>query len=300
MKKKVIILGASGFIGQALRKYFFSKGYEVVGFSRRVSEGIHYWNPEKEEIEVALLEDADLVINLAGESIFGRWNRSKKERVYESRVHTSHFIVKCLTSLKKRPKLYIAASAMGYYGNESAKEVTEKSGCGQGYLAELCYAWEESARPLEKYMRICFARFSLILGEEGGILKRMLLPFKLGIGGKLASGEQWMSWMAIDDLVRAMEHLLFHEEIEGAVNFSSPYPVKNNQFTKSLARWVRRPAFCTLPKLLLQLLFGEAAEVYLGSLQVKPVRLLESGFVFEYPSLESALKKYLPIKSEMV
>lgn len=288
MKRKIAIFGGSGFIGKELEFYFLEKGDEVITYSRKARN----WDPEIEYIDLSSLKGVDVVINLAGESIFGRWTKEKMARMRNSRLIPTAFLVKVLKNLPLPPKLYIGASAMGYYGNHCTEALTEKSEPGNDFLADLCLAWEKCAQPLHEVMRICFARFGLVLGK-GGALQKMVLPFKLGIGSEIGSGKQKISWIAVDDLTRAMEHVIFHEEIKGGINFTSPSTVSNHEFSVALAHAVRMPVLFTVPQWVLHFLFKEGSVIYLSHLQVTPEVLMKSGFIFHYPTLELAFKKYI-------
>lgn len=275
---KIAITGGTGFIGTHLVSYLEKKGHELRLLSR--------------QLETAPLEGTDLVINLAGETIFGRWSEGKKERIRSSRIETTHSLCNFLLNLKNPPPLYIGASAMGYYGDRKEETLTEESSPGNDFMAQVCVEWEGAAAPLvNKNIRTLFTRFGIVLGD-GGALKYMEKSFRMGMGGYLGDGKQLMSWIAVDDLSAAIEHLIHHQEISGPVNFAAPEAVTNQEFAQTLGKLLHRPTFA-IPKFALSMLFGEGAEIFLSSTHIYPKRLLDSGFQFHYPTLEQALKKYL-------
>lgn len=294
---KIIIAGASGFIGFHLGSFLRKKGHELTFLSTQQRPDAHLWNPEQRQIDPSILEGTDVVINLCGESIFGRWTEEKKEKIRKSRLVPTEFLCETLLKLTSPPSLYIGASATGYYGDRGDEILTENSPQGSGFLAQLCGDWEAIPQKLhERKIRVVSARFGVILGRGGGALKSMETPFRLGLGGKLGTGEQYMSWMAIDDLLEAVHHILERPELSGSINFVAPLPVTNLEFTKTLARVVRMPALFPVPAGILKLFLKSAArEAFLSSLRVYPEHLLKSGFVFKYPDLLSALKKYICI-----
>lgn len=282
---KIVIAGGRGFIGRAIATYF--KEHQLIILSRTPNQG-HYWNPDARQIAPHLMDGADVVINLAGESILGRWNQDKIERMRESRFKATNF----LTELMKRhpPKLYLGASGMGYYGDRGQELLTEKSPSGHSYLAEICRIWEQIPKQLTEVRQV-YMRFGLILGQ-GGALAKMLPLFKLGLGGILGDGSQIMSWMAINDVCGAIKHIINHSEISGPVNFVAPQTVTNKEFTKTLGRVLRRPTFFGVPKWALKMLYGAGQEVFLTSLNLTPKVLLDSGYQFQYPQLENALRSF--------
>ncbi len=296
--KKVVIAGGSGFIGQALTSYLSARGFELALLSRKPKEGEFFWDPESKQIDPSIFDGAEAVINLAGENILGRWNQKKMEKIRSSRLHTTQFLCDTLLKLKTLPKVYLNASAIGYYGDRGEEILTETSQSGHGYLAELCREWENIPTQLsQKGVRVVLMRFGLVLGEDGGALKLMEKPFKMGVGGSLGKGAQIMSWIALDDVVRAIEFLLQRDDLSGPINFASPKALSNLEFTKVLARLLHKPAPMPIPKFALGMLFGSGAEVFLASAHVHPERLLSSGFQFSYPDLGECLKKYLRLNS---
>ncbi len=291
---RIVITGSSGFIGSKLATFFKNRGDELVLLSRHPKEEEHFWDPESKQIDASLLKGADVVINLAGESILGRWNQQKMEKIRTSRFTATQFLCDTLQSLDQLPSVFINASAIGYYGDRGEELLTEKSASGHGYLAEVCREWEKIPSNLtQKGVRVVLARFGLVLGEEGGALKLMEKPFKMGMGGALGKGTQIMSWIAIDDLIEAIAFVIQNPSLVGPVNFTAPGAVSNLEFTKQFAALLHRPAPMPIPKFALSMLFGSGAEVFLASAHVQPDCLLKAGFSFQYPDLEGALKKYL-------
>lgn len=293
---KIVITGSTGFIGTHLVPYFASEGHTLVLLSRNPSQPhAHYWNPEKREIDPSILEGSDVVINLTGESILGRWTPKKMEQIRDSRIHATQFLCDTLLSLSILPKLYIGASAIGFYGDRPQEILDETSSSGQGFLAEVCRLWEGIPASLAATgVRVALTRFGIVLGD-GGALKQMDKAFRMGMGGALGSGEQIMSWIAIDDVCNAMKHIITHPELEGPINLVAPHPISNLIFTQTLGKVLHRPTMVPVPKFALNLLFGPGAEIFLSSTDVRPERLTESGFSFQFPHLEDALKKYLII-----
>ena len=291
---KIALMGGSGFIGNAIRRFFEEKGHEVVNFSRHPKSNEHYWDPETQDIELKFLEGSDVIINLAGDSIMGRWTDEKLERIRRSRFLATRFLAKTILKLETAPKLYIGASAIGYYGDDRSGNLTEESSSGEGVLAEIARTWESLAQPIkEAGIRTVFARLGIVLGKEGGALKKMKTPFSLGLGGVVGNGKQFYSWISIDDLCRAIDFVIEHKEIEGPVNFTSPNPVTNRKFTKTVGEILHRPTVVDTPKFALHLLMGKAAVILLSNLYVVPEKLLKHGFVFTLPNLEDACRKYL-------
>lgn len=294
---KILISGASGLIGSILKPFLSTGGHTVYQLERHSSSDPHsiFWQPHSGEIEQDKLEGLDAVIHLAGESVMGRWSTDKKERILKSRVQGTRLLVDSLSRLKEPPKVLICSSAVGYYGDRGSEVLTEAASAGKGFLAEVCQAWEaEAARATEAGIRTVMARTGIVLSAQGGALATMLPPFQLGLGGKLGTGRQYMSWIGIDDMIRAFYHCLYTESLSGPVNFVAPNALTNSRFTESLARVLRRPAFFQVPQFALALAMGQSAdEMLLASTRVEPGQLLNSGFVFDYPQLEAALRHEL-------
>jgi uncharacterized protein (TIGR01777 family) len=234
---------------------------------------------------------------LVGENIAaGRWTAERKRHILQSRIDSARLLAEFFAQAgQKKPKVLISASAVGIYGDRGEEELRESSSTGTGFLAEVGRAWEEATAPaVAAGIRVVNARFGTVLSRDGGALAKMLPPFKIGLGGILGNGKQWLSWLSIHELPSIIEHLLCHEELNGAVNLTTPHPVTNREFTKTLAKILCRPALVPAPRFLLQLLFGEMAkELLLASTKVRPVRLLESGYVFKFPELDAALRGLL-------
>lgn len=294
---KIVIAGSNGFIGSHLAAYFEERGYDLVLLSRKPTGPYgHYWNPEKNQIEPSLLEGADVVINLSGENILGRWSEKKKELIRESRYLSSQLLCKTILGLSMPPSLYIGASAVGYYGDRGVEIMTESSSPGEGFLAEVCCYCEKIPDMLStKAIRVVFARFGIVLGD-GGALKHIEKAFRMGMGGVLGSGKQIMSWIAIDDLGSAIDHVIQQLEIAGPVNFTAPGALTNQEFTRIIGKLLNRPTLVPIPKFALSMLFGEGAEMFLSSIDAKPQKLLASGYVFKYSLLEEAMKRYLKLE----
>lgn len=294
---KIVITGSSGFVGSKLVSFFKEQGHELVLLSRSPEEGEQFWDPQARQIDPSILVGTDVAINLAGESILGRWNQKKMERIRKSRMDATQFLVDSLIHTNTLPRLYLNASAMGYYGDRGDEVLTEESPSGHGFLAEVCRQWESIPAPLsEKGVRVVFMRFGLILGD-GGALKLMEKPFRMGMGGALGKGSQIMSWIAIDDVAAAIDFIIGHEKISGPVNFTAPGALSNLEFTKTLADLLGKPAPMPIPKFAISMIFGSGAEVFLSSVHMHPERLLKSGFQFQYPELEPCLKKYLRLNA---
>jgi uncharacterized protein (TIGR01777 family) len=296
---RIAITGSTGLIGSVLVTDLTAAGHEVTRVVRSagaVGAGEINWDPAAGKIDAAGLEGHDAVIHLAGESIAGLWTRSKKRRILESRVRGTRLLCETLARLGKPPRILLSASAVGYYGDHPPTDVVdEKSGPGFGFLAKTVVAWEGAALPaIEAGIRVVYLRFGMVLSARGGALGAMLPLFRLGLGGRLGGGRQVVSWIAASEVPIVVRHLLGRDEISGPVNLVSPLPVTNDEFTRTLARALRRPAFFRLPAHLLRLVGGEMAqELLLNGARVEPTRLLESGYHFSYPVLESALRREL-------
>lgn len=287
---RILITGASGLVGTALTSFLQEKGH-VVGKVVRNKKGEKnevFWNPMTGQGEVELFEGWDVVIHLAGESLSnGLWTKDKKKRILDSRVVGTKNLVKVLDSCKNPPKVFISTSAVGFYGNREGR-ITEESSSGEGFLSDVCIGWEKAAKGWKnEKTRIVIARFGLVLSGEGGFLKVMRSLFLWGLGGKMGSGQQFMSWISLEDLVRALYHIIEKEELRGAVNMVSPYPIRQEAFAKTLAKALRRPCFFSIPKGLL--LGAKAKELILPSLEVYPVKLQRTGFTFKDQDLSAFL-----------
>ena len=291
---KVCVMGATGFLGRALCAGLEQSGITVHRYSRSMRPGFVTWDPASGEIDSEPLEGADAVVNLAGEDIAGgRWNAARKQVLRDSRLQSTQLLVSTLGKLKRPPGVLVNASAVGFYGHRGEDAVFEQSAPGQGFLAELCQAWEAAAMPaLQRGIRVVIPRFGIILSTHGGALARMLPAFKLGVAGKLGGGKQFMSWIALSDAVSVLRFLLT-TEVFGPVNAVAPEPVTNEEFTETLGRIVRRPTLLTVPVFALKATLGELSQVLLEGANVRPRVLDELGFRFDYPRLEDALEALL-------
>jgi len=295
----ILVTGSSGLIGSALIPSLLEKGHRVTRLVRHAlktgAEEIQ-WDPDAGTIDLPKLEGMEGVVHLAGDPIAaGRWTPQKKARIRDSRVKGTKFLAESLARLQQPPKVIVCASAIGYYGNRGNEILREESAPGTGFLAEVGQQWEKAAEPAaQRGIRVVNLRFGIVLSPRGGALSMMLVPFKMGMGGNLGSGKQVMSWVAIDDVIGAIHHVLATQGIRGPVNVVAPHPVTNGEFTKTLGSVLRRPTFFQVPALAARLLFGELAdEALLASARVEPTRLLGSGYSFQYPDLEGALRHLL-------
>lgn len=297
---KVIVSGATGFIGSRLCERLAGNGHRVVRLTRRpVSEGADAirWDPEEGRLDAHDLEGIDAVVHLAGEGIGDhRWTESHKARVLDSRVRGTRLLAEAIASLDQPPSVLVSGSGVHYYGDRGDEELTEDSSAGGGFLAEVVQQWEASTEPASRAgIRVVTTRSGVVQSPEGGALRRALLPFKFGLGGKLGSGRQWFSWITREDEVGAIEFLLEHETVAGPVNLTAPNPVTNAEFTRVLAAALNRPAVFTVPPFALRLMFSSemADEMLLMSLRVLPAKLQEAGYRFQDPEIEPALRRLL-------
>lgn len=296
---KILISGSHGLVGKALIKSLTTDGHEVVRLVRRQrSAGAAEieWRPNEGRIDAQQLEGHDVVVHLAGESIAeDRWTADKKRSIRESRVKGTSLLSNALANLSQPPTLFLSASAIGYYGDRGDELLTEKSAPGKGFLSEVCIEWENATTPaVQKGIRTVYTRFGIILDASGGALEKMLTPFRMGIGGRIGGGKQWMSWIALDDVVNGLKFLIADESTHGPVNFVSPIPVTNAEFTTTLGRVLSRPTLFPVPAFGVRLAFGEMADaLLLSSQKVAPGVLQDRGFSFTWPLLEPALRKIL-------
>ncbi len=287
---RITLTGATGFIGKALAKRLSDEGHELRILSRNPSDrpGFHAWNPLGGEPPPESLENAAAVIHLAGEPVAQRWTPEAKRLIRESRVMGTRYLVQALSTQSRRPEVLVCASAIGYYGDRGEETLTEQSHPGAGFLPETCVAWEQQADLASALgIRVVKLRIGIALGD-GGALAKMLPPFRAGLGGPLGGGRQWMSWIHIDDLAGLAAFALRTPTLRGAVNAVSPQPVRNAEFTRSLGAAVRRPAIFPVPAFGLKLIYGEMAEVLLGSQRVLPAAAQSAGFQFRFNDLQSA------------
>ena len=293
---RIAITGASGMVGSALVPFLTAQGHTAVPVSRRPAPGGIQWDPASGTLDAAAFEGLDAVIHLAGENIAGeRWTDSRKAALRESRVGPTALLARTLASLQRPPKVLISASAVGIYGDQGDAALSESARPADDFLGRLGAAWEAAAEPARQAgIRVVHPRFGIILTPEGGALAKMLPTARAGISGPLGSGDQWMSWIALDDVLGALHHLLAHSEVSGPVNTVTPSPVRNRDFATTLGAVLGRPAVLPVPAFALKLLFGEMAEAtLLASTRVVPTVLESSGYQFRYPTLEAALRHLL-------
>ena len=292
---KILVSGAKGFIGSRLCKELSRRGEHIVRLARPHSKGISQddvvWDYQKQEIDLQKLESLDVVIHLAGENIMGRWTAAKKHKIASSRAQATEFLARSISKLNNKPKVFISASAIGVYGNSGGNVVDETSPLGHSFLADVCSKWENSCESAVKSgIRVANLRISMVLDKSGGALLMMLPAFKFGLGGRLGSGKQWMSWITLNDLIIAIIFVI-DNDISGPVNACSPNPVTNRDFTRILSEILHRPAIIPVPAAILNLLGGQMArEVLLSSCRACPQKLLDAGFEFSYPDLQTALQ----------
>jgi uncharacterized protein (TIGR01777 family) len=294
----ILLTGSAGLIGSELGSFLIKNKHRVLRLVRRAPAGPDEveWDPYSETLNLQALEGIDAVVHLAGESIAsGRWTAEKKHRIRESRVKGTRLLAQSLASLFDPPKVLVSVSAIGYYGDRSEEHLNEKSGAGNGFLPELCREWETATSPAaNRGIRVVIPRIGVVLSAAGGALALMLPIFRLGIGGRIGSGRQYMSWITIDDLVGIIDHVIRFESIQGPVNAVSPNPVTNLVFSKTLGQVLSRPVLFALPAFAARLAFGQMAnEALLASARVSPARLIESGYQFAFPELEGALCRIL-------
>ena len=293
---KVLITGASGLLGKALQESFKEKGYEMLLASRKEATDVSHiqWSIEDGFTDAEKLEGVETIVHLAGENVSGlRWTDEKKKAIHDSRVLGTRNVVNAISKLKHKPKVFIASSAIGFYGERGDEEVTESSAAGDNFLAGVCKEWEaESRRAEDAGIRTVLLRTGIVLSKNGGALATMLLPFKLGVGGVVGSGKQWMSWISLDDEIDVINFAIENENIRGAVNAVSPNPVTNHDFTKTLGEALYRPTFLPLPEFAVSMIFGEMGDaLLLASTKVMPKRLEDAGFEFKYPDLKGAIER---------
>ena len=296
---KILVSGSHGLVGSALVKSLTADSHEVVPLvrgERAFGSPQVEWHPNQGLIDAQHLEGIDAVIHLAGESIAsGRWTDAKKRAIRDSRVKGTRLLSETIASLSQPPSVFLSASAIGYYGNRGDELLTETSAPGNDFLSSVCVEWEEATRPaVEKGIRTIKTRFGIILDANGGALAKMLTPFRVGIGGRIGDGRQWMSWIALDDVVNGLKFLLLDRAVSGPVNFVAPHPVTNAEFTRTLGRVLSRPTIFPIPAFGARLAFGEMADaLLLSSQRVVPNVLEDRGFAPSWPRLEPALREIL-------
>lgn len=301
MNSRILVSGASGPIGTALLPSLPASGYSLVRLVRGAATGDEQisWDPAV-PIPPPAVSGFDAVIHLAGESIVGRWTVAKKSKIRDSRVLGTAHLAQALARAQKKPKVFICASAVGYYGDRGDEVLREDSSPGAGFLAQVCQEWENATRPASAAgIRTVQIRTGMVLSPTGGALGKMLTPFKMGVGGKIGNGRQWMSWMDVHDLVGALHHILKNDlpqnhPLQGPVNLVVPNPVTNAEFTKTLAKVLSRPAVFPMPAFAARLVFGQMAdELLLASQHVEPSKLVASGYEFQFPQLRASLEGIL-------
>ncbi len=303
MKKKIIIAGGTGFIGTHLTRLLVKKDYHVIILTRHLdsvnlaNDMISYvlWDGKTQGAWTESLENSEAVINLAGASISKRWTKKRKRFIEESRVNSGVALAEAAAGLKKKPKVFIQASAVGYYGaGRNDDTLNEESAPGSDFLAETAKLWEDSSLEVEKAgIRRVIVRTGVVLGRDGGALSLMTLPFKFFVGGKLGDGSQWVPWIHIDDEVGALFHLLKDKKSEGVYNLTAPNPVTNAEMTKIIGRLMKRPAFFKVPAILLKAILGKMSVIILGGQRAVPTRLEEEEYEFRYVHLKNALANLL-------
>ncbi len=297
---KVAISGPTGLIGTALGESLAADGVQILALSRKPAvpplETIR-WDVESGRFDASGLEQVDAVVHLAGEPIAQRWNEARKKVIRESRVKSTALLVEGLKSLKRKPKVLISGSAVGFYGDRGDEVLEETSPPGSGFLPETCQAWERAAmEAMGVGIRTAVLRTGIVLSTRGGALKKMLPPFRLGVGGPVGSGQQWMSWIHIDDIVGAIRHIIDKDDLMAAVNGTAPAPATNAEFTRAFGRALSRPAFLPAPAFGLKIAFGEMATMLLEGQRVVPRKLLDTGYRFRFPELSAALSDVLARK----
>lgn len=292
----VAITGASGLIGSNLADFLTTGGHRVIRLvrdSRQLADDSIYWNPATGEIDVEGLVGADALVHLAGTSIAsGRWTEARKRSIKQSRVKGTELISRTLATMSGGPRILVSASAVGFYGDRGSERINETALAGKGFLAEVCRAWEGAAKPAERAgVRVTTLRTGVSLSPAGGALGQMLLPFKMGAGGRLGSGKQYLSWIDNDDLIAAIHHVLMTDSIRGPVNATAPYPVTNSTFTAALGRTLSRPTVIPVPAFAVKAAFGQlGTEALLWGQRALPEKLLESGFTFFYEGVEESMQ----------
>lgn len=294
---KVAVTGSSGLIGSSLVSFLSKKDVTVSRILRENPEDNEIsWKPEGGDWDSAFAGGIDGIVHLAGENIAsGRWTNAKKDEIRNSRIEGTKKLCEHILKLPTPPSVFVCASAIGYYGDRGMEFLNEGSPRGSGFLPDVCLGWEEAAETISKAgIRVVNVRFGIVLSKDGGALAKMLTPFKMGMGGKIGSGTQYMSWVAIDDVTGAIYHTLVTDSLKGAVNVTAPNPVTNKEFTNTLGKVLNRPTVMPMPAFAARLAFGEMAnDLLLASTKVAPKRLSDSGYEFQYPELKNALKHVL-------
>jgi len=291
--QRILVSGATGLIGSELTAFLTTGGHQVCALTRHPKSSDQIgWSPFDGSIEADKLVGLDAVVHLAGESIMGRWTSGKKQRIRDSRVHGTHLLAETLARLEDKRQCLVCASATGFYGDRGDEQLTEESSAGRGFLAEVCQEWEQACQPArDAGIRVVNVRIGAVLTPKGGLLGTLLPVFKAGLGGRVADGRQWMSWIAIDDLVDVFHAAIMDESLVGPVNATAPHPVTNSEFTKTLGHVLGRPTLLPVPRLAVKAALGEAGdELALTSTRVLPARLQQQEHAFRFEELEPAMR----------
>lgn len=294
---KIAVTGATGLVGTKLVTHLAARGHDVLRVVRKEhGESCIRWDPDRGELRAADLEGCDAVVHLAGENIASRrWNADHKRRIRESRVRGTTLLCETLAKLSRPPEVLVSASAIGYYGDRGDDLCDESAGPGTGFLPDVCVAWEAATEPARQAgIRVVNLRIGVVFSRDDGALAKMLVPFQFGLGGIIGNGRQYLSWITLHDLILVIDHCLQNRSLVGPVNAVAPKAVTNHDFTKTLGRVVRRPTILPMPAFAARVVLGEMADaLLLASTRVVPKKLEASGFVFESPDLEPALRKVL-------
>jgi uncharacterized protein len=303
---KILVTGATGLIGSRLCQILTGDGHTVIALSRSTERArslavaeVYKWQPEAELPPEQALNEVDAVVHLAGEPIAAhRWSDEQKKRIRDSRVLSTRNLVNALRSAATKPRVFVSSSAIGFYGDRQDELLIESSPAGNDFMSEVCVSWEQEAERAKQFgLRVVAIRTGVVLSAEGGALKKMLPPFRLGVGGPLGSGKQWFPWIHIEDIVGIFRDAILSSSLSGPVNGTAPELATNAEFTRQLGRVLHRPAFMPVPEFALRTLMGEMASVLLGSHRVVPKMMLDAGYRFQYPNLASALENLL-VKKE--
>jgi len=298
-RKRILVAGSSGLIGTQLVAFLDTGGHDIWRLVRRpIKEGANelFWNPDTGKLDSSILEGFDAIIHLGGEGIGDkRWSSRRKKVIRDSRVVSTTLLSEAISSLEEKPEVFLLASAIGWYGDRGDEKLDEDSSLGNGFLPDVCSDWEAAASRVERAgVRSVFLRSGIVLAATGGALGRMLLPFRMGGGGPMGGGKQWMSWISLDDEIYAIHHLLMSEKAQGAYNITAPNPSRQKSFAKTLGRVLRRPAFAPIPGFAIRIMLGEMGEnLALESQRVLPKRLIEEGYEFLHSELEKGLRDSL-------
>jgi len=288
----VAIAGASGFLGTAFARHLTKAGHELRRIGRASSRGVDFqWDLNAGRLDPAALDGADVVVNLAGENVAQRWTPAHKRAILASRLRSTEILAKTMAAVRTPPRTFLSTSAIGIYGSRGSEALDENSTPGLGFLADVVQQWERAAAPArDAGVRLVHPRLGLVMHPDGGVLAKLVPLFNVGGGGKVGKGDQWMSWIGMHDLLRALVFLMETEAITGPINVTAPNPATNAQFSHTLGEVLHRPAIATVPEFAVKLIFGEMGEeTLLAGQRVLPRRLLDSGFEFAYPELAAAL-----------